>query len=104
MKRRQPARGHDQTTVAGARESRDRTLDLSRVTHIHRSRFNAERARRSLNGAELAGPGASGSRMTAARVTAGVTSLSSSSHFAPMLYSKLVKPVALPPGRARLST
>src|SRR5262249_3579209 len=44
------------------------------------------------------------SRMTAARVTPGAISLSSSSHFALMPYSNRVKPVALPPGRARLST
>src|SRR5262245_40462987 len=44
------------------------------------------------------------SRMTAARVTRGAISLSSSNHFAPMPYSNTVKPVTLPPGRARLST
>src|SRR5262245_55103412 len=45
-----------------------------------------------------------GSRRTATRVTLGAISLRSSSHFAPMLYSNKTKPVALPPGRARLST
>src|SRR3984893_16931580 len=45
-----------------------------------------------------------GSRMTAARVTAGAVFLSNSSHFPPMLYSNVVKPVAFPPGRARLPT
>ena len=45
-----------------------------------------------------------GSRRTAARVTPGAISLSSSSHFPLMPYSYWVKPVALPPGRARLST
>ena len=45
-----------------------------------------------------------GSRRTATRVTPGAICLSSSSHFPPMLYSKFMKPVALPPGRARLST
>ncbi len=45
-----------------------------------------------------------GSRRTAARVTRGAICLSSSSHFPLMLYSKFMKPVALPPGRARLST
>ena len=45
-----------------------------------------------------------GSRRTAARVTFGAICLSSSSHFPPMLYSAVMKPVALPPGRARLST
>src|SRR5215831_19309788 len=52
-----------------------------------------------------AGPAATAdSRRTAARVTRGVISLSSSSHFPAMLYSNTRKPVALPPGRARLST
>ena len=39
--------------------------------------------------------------MTATRFTPGAISLSSSNHFAPMPYSKLMKPVALPPGRAK---
>src|SRR5947199_6757106 len=38
-----------------------------------------------------------GSRMTAARVTRGAISLSSSSHFALVAYSSRMKPVALPP-------
>ena len=42
--------------------------------------------------------------MTAARVTLGAICLSSSSHFPLMPYSNGVNPVALPPGRARLST
>ena len=45
-----------------------------------------------------------GSRSTAARVMRGATSLSNSSHFAPIAYSKAVNPVVLPPGRAKLST
>ena len=45
-----------------------------------------------------------GSRRTAARVTPGAISLSSSSHFPLMPYSKVVNPVALPPGRAKLAT
>src|SRR5262249_5561557 len=46
-----------------------------------------------------------GSRSTATRVTWGATSLSSSSHF-PLVpnSSHTVKPVALPPGRDKLST
>src|SRR5262245_40485719 len=43
-------------------------------------------------------------RKTAARVMLGATCLSNSTHLPPKLYSKLVKPVALPPGRARLCT
>ena len=45
-----------------------------------------------------------GSRRTATRVTLGAMSLSSSNHFAPIPYSAEVKPVALPPGRAKLAT
>ena len=45
-----------------------------------------------------------GSRRTATRVTPGAISLSNSSHFALMPYSNAVKPVMLPPGRARLAT
>ena len=44
------------------------------------------------------------SLMTAARVTPGAICLSNSSHFPPRLYSNRMKPVALPPGRARAST
>ena len=42
-----------------------------------------------------------GSRKTAARVTRGAISLSSSTHLPLIVYSKFVKPVALAPGRAR---
>src|SRR5262249_11662577 len=44
------------------------------------------------------------SRRTAARVTRGAISLSTSSHFPLKPYSYWTKPVALSPGRARLST
>ena len=44
------------------------------------------------------------SRSTATRVTRGAISLSSSSHFALIAYSNMVKPVALPLGRAMLAT
>src|ERR1700704_524684 len=45
-----------------------------------------------------------GSRRTATRDKRGAISLSTSSNFPPMLYSNTVKPVVLPPGRARLAT
>src|SRR6516225_10673155 len=48
--------------------------------------------------------GMSGSRRTATRVTLGATCLRRSSHFPLKLYSNTKKPVALPPGLARLST
>src|SRR5262245_23012245 len=44
--------------------------------------------------------GLAGSRRTAARVTPGAISLSSSSNFPLSTYSAFVNPVALPPGRA----
>src|SRR5262249_40495339 len=47
--------------------------------------------------------GVAGSRRIAIRVTSGPICLSSSSHFPPMAYSNEVKPVAFPPGGARLS-
>ena len=45
-----------------------------------------------------------GSRRTAARVTFGAICLNNSSHLPHKLYSNVMNPVALPPGRARLST
>ena len=48
--------------------------------------------------------GMEASRRTAARVMRGASSLSSSSHFPLRPYSNCKNPVALPPGRARLST
>src|SRR6516225_1585814 len=42
--------------------------------------------------------------MTATRVMLGTTSLSISSHFPAKEWSKMVKPVILPPGRVRLTT
>lgn len=48
--------------------------------------------------------GVRGSSSTAARVTFGAISLSSSIHFALMPNSNNVNPVALPPGRAKLVT
>ena len=44
------------------------------------------------------------SRRTASRFTPGATSLSNSSHLLTMVGSMIMKPVALPPGRARLLT
>src|SRR5215475_6667265 len=45
-----------------------------------------------------------GSRNTTARVTLGAICFSSSGHFALRLYSNCIKPVMLPPGRAKLAT
>src|SRR5215472_12472142 len=48
--------------------------------------------------------GVAASRRTATRLMPGAISLRSSSHFPLVPYSNEVKPVALPPGRARLAT
>ena len=45
-----------------------------------------------------------GSRRTATRVIPGAISFNNSTHFTLKLYSNCIKPVALPPGRARLAT
>ena len=88
-----------------AREGCDAALDLGRVTNVDRAHLHAERRRHGLDDGELADPGGNGgSQRIAARVTSGAISLSSSSHFPLRLYSNWIKPVALPPGRARLST
>ena len=101
----QRAPRHDQAAIRPACEGRKRTLNLGRVGHVDRAHLDPERRRHGLDRAELTDPsGQGGSRMTAMRVTPGAISLSTSSHFPLMPYSKLVKPVALPPGRARLST
>src|SRR6187431_871893 len=78
MKERQRAPCHDQAAIAGTREGGDAALDPSRVAHIDRAHLHPERRRRGLDRAPLAVP--------------------------LRLYSKLIKPVALPPGRDRLST
>ena len=74
--------------------------------YVERADLHPERRRHGLNDAELGRSrlGMSGSPRTATRLTLGAICLSSSSHFPLMLYSKSMKPVALPPGRARLST
>jgi hypothetical protein len=49
-------------------------------------------------------PGLGPPRVTATRVVRGAISLSSSNNFVLMRYSTDMKPVALPPGRAKLAT
>ena len=48
--------------------------------------------------------GLSGFEISSTRLSDGCISFSSSSHLPPIENSKLVKPVTLPPGRARFST
>ena len=82
-----------------SRECSDGALDLGGVAHVDRTQLHAERRRRGLDGGELADPAViAGSRSTAARVTRGAISLSSSSNFPLILYSNGVNPMALLPG------
>src|SRR6516164_3554377 len=104
MNDRQRAPRQDYASVRGAREGRNSALDLAGIAHVDRTQLNTERWRHRLERAHWPVPEAiATSRMTAARVTRGAISLSSSSHFAPMPYSNPRNPVTLPPGRARLS-
>src|SRR5215213_4180765 len=105
MKRHQGARRHDQAAVGCMREGGDRALDLARVAHVDWAQLYPERRRNDWMAPNWPVPEAmAASRRIAARVTPGAISLSSSTHFALMPYSNKTKPVALPPGRVRLST
>src|SRR6516162_2793678 len=80
-------------------------LDLARVAQVNGGQLHAKCRRYRLDSTKLSIPAAiAGSRSTATRDTLDAISLRSSSHFTPMPYSYKTKPVALPPGRARLST
>ena len=99
------ARRHDQAAIRRAREGRDGALDLAASRTLTGLYFHPERRRHGLDDAKLPSPAdVAASRRTAARVTPGAISLSSSSHFPLRLNSKDMKPVTLPPGRAKLST
>ena len=83
MKKRHAARRHDQTAVCGAREGRDGALDLARVAHVDRADLHPDDRATTWMTPNWPIPVAmAGSRRTAARVTPGASSLSSSSHFA----------------------
>ena len=106
MNARQRAPRHDQAAIRGAREGRDGALDLAGVAHVDRAHLHPERRRHGLDGAELADPGGYG----------GIPKDCRSRHAWRDLLEQLqpfsarccirtvMKPVALPPGRARLST
>src|SRR5262245_53716503 len=105
MNSRQRARRDDQTAVRGAREGRNGALDLGRVANVDRAHPTPTDGATDWIATNWPIPAVMvGSRRTAARVTPGAISLSSSSHFPLTPYSKLMNPVALRPGRARLST
>ena len=94
---------HDQAAIAGARKSCDGALDFGGGARVDRDNLHAAGRRHGLYNGELAVPAViAGSRRTAARVTSGAISLSSSSHFPLRLYSNIIKPVTLPPGRDRV--
>src|SRR5215469_11519189 len=106
MSEGRPARGYDQTAIRRLRKGRDRAFDFIGVAFIKRVDLHPKHWRHRLNDAELSRTGGrtgiAKDRHT--RVTPGAICLSSSSHFPLMLYSNSMKPVALRPGRARLST
>src|SRR5262249_44115111 len=101
-----PARRHDQSaTRRGARETPRSISPASRILiGLTSTLSDGAAAWMTPNWAGpdvVAGPPY---RRTAACVTCGAMCLSSSSHFPLRPYSNDMKPVALPPGRARLST
>lgn len=82
----------------------DDALDLGRIVYSSRYRFNVERPTQLLDGSPEPFAVISGCIRTGTRVIAGAASFRTSSHLPPMAGSKLVKPVMLSPGRAKLST
>src|SRR5262245_22360879 len=101
----QGAGRHNQAAIRRARECRDISLNLAGVAHITGFTSTPSDGATAWIAPNWPIPeGEAESRMTAARLTFGATCLSSSSHLAPMLCSTVMKPVALPPGRASLST
>jgi hypothetical protein len=105
MNIRRRTRRQDQAAIGGQCEDRNGALDLAGVAHVVRAHLHPKRRRRGLDSAPLADPGGNSGipRMTAARVTFGAISLSSSSHFPAKLNSNTTTPVALPPGRTTLA-
>src|SRR5215471_6510603 len=106
MARRQRGRSvRAHNSIWRAYEFRNAALDLARITHVECSYSSPSGDAAAWMTPNIAAPvGVVVSRKTATRVTLGEICLSNSSHFPPMLYSLGMKPVTLPPGRARLST
>ena len=78
---------------------------FARFAQSERSQFNSKRGGDGLDSCELwYAARIAGSWRTATRDIPGMSSLSNSNHFALMPNSADVNPVALPPGRAKLST
>ena len=105
MTKRRRALRHDQATVRKSREGCNGVFDLRRSRTLIGLTSMPNDGATAWIAANWAVPAVKvGSRRTATRVTPGATSLSNCSHFPLRPYSKLVNPVALPPGRAKLST
>src|SRR5262245_52541593 len=106
MNQRRGARRYDQADIRGARERCDGTLDLASVARVNGAQFHSEPRRHPLDRGQLPDP----SRNCC------IPKDRYSRHawrdlfeqFQPFLtlmpYSNTIKPVALPPGRAMLST
>ena len=98
--------GDDHAAISLAGECLERALDFSRVAHIERWSIELQATALVLRSEPDSWDQAASSRScrTATRFVPGAISLSSSSHFPLIAYSKLLKPVMLPPGRAMLGT
>src|SRR5262249_43047223 len=96
-----PAPRHNQAAIQGPRECSDSALNLIGTAQVDRPHLHPQRWGRGLDRAELTRPGRYGRILKERRsLYAG----RDPSHFAPMPYSYSIKPVALPPGRASVST
>src|SRR6266545_7579733 len=105
MNVRQPARRHDQAAIRDRRECRERALDLAGVAHIDRAQLHPERWRRGLDYGELTDPfGYGGIAKDRGARHAGRDLFKQLQPFRADAVLNWVKPVALPPGRARLAT
>src|SRR5215831_7351820 len=105
MNVRQPARCNDRAAIRKAREAHERALDLGSVVHVDMTYLNHEQRRHGLDDAELADPrGNAGIPEHRHSRDAWRDLFCSSSHFPLILYSNAMKPVALPPGLAKLFT
>src|SRR5262249_25772670 len=101
---RQRAPRQDHAAVRGAREGRKSALDLAGIEHVDRAQLNTEGRRHGLERAPLAGPRGYGGIPNDGRPRDARRDLFE--QFQPLRadkYSNVVKPVTLPPGRARLS-
>src|SRR4051794_23737465 len=96
---------YDKSAVPGARKVRRTTLNITDVERIDRAELHAERLRDRLDRGELSNPGPA--RRIADHRDARHPWCNFLEELQPLplrLYSNCVKPVVLPPGRARLST